>query len=173
MKKATLISLVLAVTGFAAEPPAEVAITKGSVSTFYRQFQRLTKEPYRVPPAFAGLCASAPPPATYTHASPSIHIYANPQAADTIAQKRKVFPTGAVIVKEKLGDNGAVTGIGGMVKRAAGFDPKSGDWEWFYSEKASGFSIGKLQNCADCHANSKHTDYVISVWKLGKQTAAP
>lgn len=230
MKKAALLSLVLAATVLAAEPPTEVVITNDSVSTFYRQFKRLTKEPLRPRPAVAALCDSfasvgAPnlqhphflpsdsprqtepphlrqPPleitspqvrlsdsnakltlqpktvpnqtmafqrqSSPTNTNPGIHIYANPLANSVIAQKRKVFPAGAVIVKEKLGDDGAVTGIGGMVKRASGFDPRNGDWEWFYSDKASGFTMGKMQNCADCHANSKDKDYVISVWKLAK-----
>ena len=68
-------------------------------------------------------------------------------------------------MKEKLGEDGALTGVGGMIKRTAGFDPKNGDWEYFYSDKVEGFSIGRLQKCAGCHDLVKHTDYVFGGWK--------
>jgi hypothetical protein len=62
-------------------------------------------------------------------------------------------------------NDNSVAGIGGMIKRAPGFDSKNGDWEYFYSGKTAGFSIGRLQNCAECHAGAKTTDYVFCGWK--------
>ena len=181
MKTSSLIFICSVVTLLAGEQQTSVTVTKETAFTFFRDYKRLTTKPYRVPLTLSGACTysgtttiqsgslsiqpNPPAPGTYPHATPSIHVYVNSLADETITQKRKVFPAGAVIVKEKLGDDGAVTGVGGMVKRAAGFDPKNGDWEYFYSDKASGFSIGRLQNCADCHGNVKETDYVFSVWK--------
>jgi hypothetical protein len=164
MKTASFIGLCSVVGLLAGEPPAGVTVTKENAFTFFRDYKRLTKEPWRNPLVYTVDCV----PETvknYTHATTGIHVYVNPLADDTIAQKRKVFPAGAVIVKEKLGTNGVVIGVGGMVKRAAGFDPKNGDWEYFYSDKDYGFTVGRLQKCADCHAGAKETDYVISVWK--------
>ena len=170
MKTAPLISLCLVATLLAGDPPP--AVTKDTVSTFYRQFKRVTKDPHYVAPLTATLCMAPGPELverekrmTGLHHRTSVHIYANPPAEDVIKVNTGVFPAGAVIVKEKLAADGSVTGVGGMIKRAPGFDAKNGDWEYFYSDSAAGFSIGKLQNCADCHANAKAADYVFYGWK--------
>ena len=77
-----------------------------------------------------------------------------PEVAITLKEKLPAFPEGAVIVNEKLTEKDGVIGGGGMIKRAAGFDAKNGDWAYFYAEKGGGFSSGHLQNCADCHAGA-------------------
>lgn len=100
------------------------------------------------------------------HANARVHIYVNTLADQATAQKLKTFPRGAIIVKEKLADDGSVNGLGGMIKRAPGYDVENGDWEYFYSDDIVGFSIGRLKNCAECHADSKETDYVFKVWQL-------
>jgi hypothetical protein len=87
---------------------------------------------------------------------------------DAVAQKLDAFPAGAIIVKEKLGNDRSAAAVGGMIKRDAGFDPANGDWEYFYVAKPGGFSTGHLQNCIECHARTKQTDYVYSVRKLVK-----
>ena len=162
MKTASLVCLCSLVSLLAGDPPANVTVTKETAFTFYRDFKRLTQEPHRVAEMIISGCSSGP----WSHAKGTrgIHVYVNPLADDAVIEKRKVFPAGAVIVKEKLGDDGAVTGVGGMIKRTAGFDPKNGDWEYFYSEKV-GFSTGRLQHCADCHSVAKETDYVFRAWK--------
>ena len=131
---------------------------------FYKpfRFQRLTKQPHYVAPLTAILCTFPSPElierekaATGPHYHARVHIYSNPIAADAITSKLATFPTGAVIVKEKLADDGAPIAVGGMVKRASGYDTKNGDWEYFYSANTGGFSTGRLQNCAECHAQRK------------------
>ena len=72
------------------------------------------------------------------------------------------MPLGSVIVEEKLNDKQAVTFIGGMIKRAAGFDPANGDWEYCYFDDKAGFSQGKLANCAGCHAKAGESDFVFT-----------
>ena len=154
----------------AAEP---LVVTKDSAATFYRKFKRLTKEPRHVAPLTAGLCrtvtkddlarekAIAGP-----HTQHWVHIYANAGAAESIAAKGAEFPVGAVIVKEKLGEDlNSVTGVGGMVKRTKGYDPANGDWEFFYYTPGGDFTTGKLANCIDCHKGGKR-DHVFGVWKL-------
>ena len=81
-------------------------------------------------------------------------------------RKLALFPAGSVIVKEKVNDNGKVTGVGGMIKRPAGFDPTNGDWEYFYSDPQAGFTMGKIKNCAECHADAKAKDYVFRLRDL-------
>jgi hypothetical protein len=166
MKPASFICLFSVVSLLAGDQPAAVTVTKETAFTFHRGFKRLTKEPHRVSVALSVLCTNVTfSPSSHTSQAVGIHVYVNPLANETITQKRKVFPTGAVIVKEKLDVEGVTIGVGGMIKRAAGFDKMNGDWEYFYSDKDAGFSMGRLQKCADCHGNVKGTDYVFSVWK--------
>ena len=161
------------------EPPPEVGVTKETVFTIYRSFKRLTKQPHFVAPLTAVLCIAPAPAiaerekrATGPHYRTFIHVYVNGLADETITGGRATFPPGAVIVKEKLIADGSVartggpvSGVAGMIKRAPGFDPKNGDWEYFYSDKIAELSTGRLQNCGECHSNAKSTDYVFSVWK--------
>jgi hypothetical protein len=143
-----------------------VVVTKESVGTFYRGFKRLTNEPRSVEAAFVDLCdLSGIEKALGPHARTWIHYYANPEAVQSMAAKAVEFPVGAVIVKEKLRRDGVVTGIGGMVKRAKGYDPTNGDWEFFYSTPGKAFSSGKLGSCIDCHKGGKR-DHVFSAWSL-------
>lgn len=166
-----LIILVFAVSILSAAEP--LVVTKDSAAKFYREFECLTKKPRTVSLATAQLCrtvtkedlardkAIAGP-----HAQNYVHIYANPSAAESIAAKGAEFPVGAVIVKEKLGkDWNSVSGVGGMVKRAKGYDPANGDWEFFYYTPGGEFTTGKLANCVDCHNGGKR-DHVFSVWSL-------
>jgi Cytochrome P460 len=184
----TVLCLATTLATAAAEPaPADrpaPAVTKENVKTFHRKFERLTKEPYQVtPPGIIHTDLCAPPPMsaaeekrqTGPHFKALIHIYANEPANKTFAQKLKPietatqgfkpFPAGAIVAKEKLTANGSVWGIGGMIKRAPGFDPKNGDWEYYYFDAKAGFSSGRLDYCSDCHSGARKNDYVFSVWK--------
>ncbi len=71
-------------------------------------------------------------------------------------------------MKEKLGGKGqdAVIEIGGMIKRAKGFDPANGDWEYFFHDSDGKLSTGKaLSRCADCH-NAAVNDHVYAAWRF-------
>lgn len=153
----------------AAEP---VSVTKETAFTFYGGFKRLTTQPYRVAPLTARLCAMPSPElverekrATGPHYKVRIHLYANAVADDAMIRKLDTFPTGSIIVKEKLAADDSVAGVGGMIKRAPGYDAANGDWDYFYSDKGGAFFAGRLQNCADCHASAKASDYVFSARK--------
>lgn len=164
-------SLLAAPVVSAGEP---LGITKESAAKFYREYQRLTKEPRYVSPLTATLCRAPGPELldkekaiTGPHFKTWIHLYVSAAAAESIAAKRAEFPEGAVIVKEKLGkDWKDVAAIGGMVKRSKGYDAKNGDWEYFYYTPGGEFTSGKLANCIGCHSGGKR-DYVFSVWELG------
>jgi hypothetical protein len=56
-------------------------------------------------------------------------------------------------------------GVGGMVKRAAGFDPAHGDWEYFYFEDPAHIESGAIATCTGCHASARATDYVFGSWR--------
>ena len=102
------------------------------------------------------------------HFDKKLHIYVNSAAKRTIAKRGAVFPVGAVIIKEKLSADGAISGIGGMIKRDPGFNLGHGDWEYFYDDKVSGYKTGKLENCSICHTRARGTDFVFSVWDMLK-----
>ncbi|MGI9456109.1 MAG: cytochrome P460 family protein, partial [Aeoliella sp.] len=103
------------------------------------------------------------------HAFSKINIYMNDSAADTFAAISKSYPTGSVVVKEKLGstvdDLGTAGGVGGMVKRKAGYDPENGDWEYFYFDTPDNIESGRIESCVQCHQRAQETDYVFGTWK--------
>ena len=108
------------------------------------------------------------------HANTGILIYMNKLAAAAFGTKAAVFPVGAAIVKQKtMGDyfdkNGklvhhAGTGVGGMVKRFAGYNPGHGDWEYFYFEGAGKIESGRISSCVQCHESAKGKDYDFGTW---------
>jgi hypothetical protein len=63
-----------------------------------------------------------------------------------------------------------LVGKGAMIKRAAGFDPSHGDWEFAYWEPSSGILDGptEAQSCGSCHAGANATDYVFldQSWRI-------
>jgi hypothetical protein len=60
-------------------------------------------------------------------------------------------------------------GVGGMVKRPAGYDPKHGDWEYFYFDDATKIESGRISSCVQCHNSAKNKDYVFGTWsKAGR-----
>jgi hypothetical protein len=159
-------------TGATAIASAEPGVTEANAATFYRNFVRLTERPHQVAPLTAALC-TIPSQAvverekqlTGPHYKASVHLYANPVAMATIKSRTRLFPSGAVIVKEKLTNEGKVSGIGGMIKRQPGYDAPNGDWEYFYYGGPVEFSSGRIESCVACHRAAKSTDHVYSVWK--------
>jgi hypothetical protein len=161
--------LLVATTLAAAEP---LTVTKESAGKFYREFKRLTAQPRYVAPLTALLCTfpgkellEKESALTGPHTRVSVHIYANTIADGAVTANAAEFPEGAVIVKEKLGRDAAVTDVGGMIKRAEGYDPKNGDWEFFFFTPGGDFATGKLENCIGCHNGGKR-DHVFSVWSF-------
>jgi hypothetical protein len=154
-----------------APPPAVAAITvtKENAFTFYRGYKRMTPKPYQVSPVISALCSTSVAGAVEAaakehgpHVEAHIHVYASETAARKLDQRlAEPYAEGSVIVKEKLADGDAVTAIGGMIKRAKGYDPEHGDWEYFYATKGGDFSTGKMQNCIQCHTGAKDHDYFL------------
>jgi hypothetical protein len=77
------------------------------------------------------------------------------------------YPVGAAVVKRKLrekNDKLVASGVGGMIKRAPGYDPKHGDWEYFYFEDEAKIESGKIDSCVNCHRLAAKTDFVFGNW---------
>ena len=148
-------------------------ITQDSVFTLTPSLKLLTPTPHVVSKRIAELCVAAPPPDLLAaevaragpHANVRVNLYISAGAATAITRADRRFPVETVIVKEKLSSEGTVTAVGGMIKRARGFDPEHGDWEYFYADKSGGFSKGLLANCVQCHAKANSSDHVYTVKK--------
>ena len=146
----------------------------------YRELRLITPKPVLVEPMMAWSCVgptkkfvAASRKRLGPHANSSIKIYMNDLAADAFSDGSTSYAVGSVIVKEKLflgyrdtsgkrverGD-----GVGGMVKRTAGFDADHGDWEYFFFESPDDIERGRIKNCVKCHQGAKSTDYVFGSW---------
>jgi len=94
-------------------------------------------------------------------------VYANPTARMALkVWGTPKFPAGSVIVRETLakpGDEKPVLLVA-MVKRAPGFNPKGGDWEFLTVEP----SLTKIKarqkkgSCLDCHSSQRERDFIFS-----------
>ena len=93
-------------------------------------------------------------------------VYANGPAHEAFARGAGAkFPAGSVIVREKLSapDAPAPQLLAVMVKRAPGFNPKGGDWEFLTVDGALTKVTGRQKqgSCLDCHASQRERDYVF------------
>jgi hypothetical protein len=93
-------------------------------------------------------------------------VYVNDVARATMARAQPgKFPTGSIIVREKLAraDDAQPQLVAVMIKRAPGFNPKAGDWEFLMINGA----LTKIQerqkqgSCLDCHAAQRARDFVF------------
>lgn len=173
-RSAQLLGIALAVVAVAAAS-TQIVVNEGNALSFYRDFTRLTRQPHLVSPVTAALCTIPSAAATEgekqrlgPHYQARVHVYANPVAMPAVTSHLTAFPIGSVIVKEKLMDDGKVSGVGGMIKREAGYSPKDGDWEYFYYGEPREFASGRIDGCIGCHRLAKTTDFVYSVWSLNE-----
>jgi hypothetical protein len=146
----------------------EKEISVAKIAKSYKTLKRMTKEPVPVNPQIAMLCRGASQEEIAQvkkekgpHAMTYVHMYMNEMAAKAFVQKPFSFPVGSVIVKDKSGND---DGVGGMIKRKAGYDSKHGDWEYFYFTKIDKIESGKIVSCVTCHSLKAKTDYVYGDW---------
>jgi hypothetical protein len=155
------------------------------VALTYRSLRAMTKEPVYVNPMFAAMCRNVSQEEVEAarkvfgpHANTAVRIYMNDLAADTFGKANPVYPVGAIVVKEKeaMGYSSATQpgsmvldkgGVGGMIKRPAGYDSAHGDWEYFYFEDPGKVESGKIISCVQCHSGAAGQDYVFGSWAHG------
>ncbi len=152
------------------------------IAANFTHFQRLTKKAAFVNPDLAALCRGVSKEEIEAakmrfglHAGTAIHIYMDDLAATSFRTNDAKFPVGAVVVKQKLfysfpdpseeDMHGGANGVGGMVKRAPGYDPEHGDWEYFYFETPAKIDSGRIASCVQCHEAAKGTDHVFGTWR--------
>lgn len=146
----------------------------------YKTLKLMTPEPVFVNPELAMLCVGASKEMVDAarvedgpHANCSVNIYMNELAANAFDEDTN-YPVGSIVVKEKQihgyrtkeSDEwqGTGNGVGGMIKRADGFDSKNGNWEYFYFESVEKIESGKMDSCIACHSKAKDNDYVFGSW---------
>ena len=97
-------------------------------------------------------------------------VYVNDLAREAMTSDRPAkFPIGSIIVREKFGilDEARPELLAVMVKRASGFNPKAGDWEFLTVDGA----LTKIQerqkkgSCLQCHASQSERDFVFPLPK--------
>jgi hypothetical protein len=143
-----------------------IAFTSGSVPLEYQQLPSTTERPFRADPSQYELCAPADfGPKKGPHNTPALKMYLNELARSGLVDRTQAMPVGATIVKEKWPAEDAAKPVAyaAMVKRAAGYDPKHGDWEYVYAELEGKKRIvrGQIASCVACHEGAAKRDYVF------------
>ncbi len=101
-----------------------------------------------------------------------ITVYVNP-IGETAMMKGGEFPVGSIIVKEKQPGGSVLLKPGGpmllntvMIKRAKGYNPACGDWQFAaidgFTAKLNG--DGKLESCMFCHKDQAKQDFVYRTY---------
>lgn len=122
--------------------------------------------PYQMPAAVAALCAPGALVPQNPHASAYITVYVNKVGRESMfAKQAQRFPEGSIIVKEKFNspEDRKPLLYTIMRKRATGYNPKVGDWE-FSVVGPNGTELqatGKLENCQGCHLGKSEADFVF------------
>jgi hypothetical protein len=144
------------------------------IASTYSQLKSMTPEPVYVDPVLSMLCRGLEPEdinaarkASGPHALTAVRIYMSNSAAEVFGRSEARYPVGSIIVKEKdaWGEKGTShDGVGGMIKRPAGYDPEHGDWEYFYFESTEKIERGRIASCVQCHTGASGKDYVFGHW---------
>ena len=72
------------------------------------------------------------------------------------------FPTGTLIIKDHLDEDGAVFESTVMYKAKPGYSPEGGDW-WYGEFDAEGALVEggpDIVTCFDCHASAAKSDWI-------------
>ena len=130
-----------------------------SVAHDYSHLVLMTKAPVRTDPAISAACAAATPLRKPT-TQPTMRVFMTDAAAGAFRSKSASYPVGSVVVKEKgsASDPANVAehrGVGGMIKRPAGYDSKYGDWEYFYLADDGKVTHGRMESCVGCHVAAR------------------
>ena len=156
------------------QPSARAAVTvdvaraPAELIAGYRHWTRVNPTPALVLAQNLALCAA--PTVVAAPGSPHgpdkyITVYVNEIGRHAMMEEKTPhFPQGSIVIKEKLKTAASTDPelLTVMIKREAGYNPDSGDWEYMVFD-GSGKSVqarGKLENCQACHKMDEQTDYI-------------
>jgi hypothetical protein len=129
--------------------------------------ERMTTQPYDISAAFAMLCNAPKGRAKRCQEGQyAVQIYTSADYAEGYSNPWGKAPEGTWVVKEKLkkSDEGKFERelFTAMRKRETGYFPEGGDWEYSVADAAGKMKeTGKLQSCAQCHAEQKAQDFLM------------
>jgi len=170
-------AVVLAGLAACRPPSSPAAVPALAEPAVFATWPRVTERPVRVSAELSMLCTASPSRVRARrnagaaprdpHAEYSIVVRVSPDAVAAYREGRSL-PAGAVVVKEKYSDAaaaGPLRAYGVMIKREAGFDARTGDWEYAYAalarDRVVTWERGRLEGCAGCHASARDTDYLF------------
>jgi hypothetical protein len=166
----------------------ELEIDERLIRDYREKLVRVWPHPKEIPLSLWEQCVASPAPSQGPqdepartlealrkgpHANASVLVYASKPAVQMLSREKRKFPVGTVIVKEKIASPLQTHAVTGMVKRSSGYNPKDGDWEYFYWDAPTGLTQGKINNCVECHAKASRLDFVYLVEREKRAKSAP
>jgi|GEM_PF-2849865 len=144
------------------QPSATSALNLESAFADHKKWTRLTNEPINVSPLLWGLCRLPTKEETALlesdHKDRFINVYVNTIGESAMRKEgTRVFPSGSVIVKEKLleKNDSTAAALGVMIKISAS------EWEFVYQEKNTVTRGNELKHCQACHSAQAERDSVF------------
>ncbi len=133
-------------------------------ATTAARLTKITPHPLHMSEAVAMMCASTPLNGNSPHSNKYFDVYISNPQAPVIETGTGTYPEGCVILKRKYSDpNGKNTELfTGMVKHVPGYNPTSGDWEYFVLS-GDGTHVdqsGQIRSCMACHQAYSASDFV-------------
>lgn len=170
--KAFLFISALAILGCTVATQSAMRVPESDLASLakYREWTLVNPTPQLMDPLPAISCAIIP---GRQEPSPHLHkyvsVFVNPVGrAEMMTKESPKFPVGSMIVKEKFGspDSTMPEMLTAMIKREAGYNPDSGDWEFLVLDGAASKIIeqGKLTRCSGCHRPYQHSDFVTRTY---------
>jgi hypothetical protein len=143
---------------------SEPAASDNSEVQGYQTWTRVNREPAMMDAATAAMCAQMVKTKN-PHQNKFVTVFVNDVGKQAMLfQKQPKFPRGTVIVKQKLANPSSTEpeALTAMIKRAEGFNPEGGDWEYLVltGNGSTVVSRGRNESCQACHALYKNTDFI-------------
>jgi hypothetical protein len=143
---------------------SEPAASDNSEVQGYQTWNRVNREPAMMDAARAAMCAQMVKTQN-PHQNKFIAVFVNDVGKQAMLfQKQPKFPRGTAIVKQKLANPTSTEpeALTAMIKRAEGYNPEGGDWEYLVltGNGSTVVSRGRNESCQACHALYKNTDFI-------------
>ena len=150
-----------------------------ALATETSRLHRITETPHEMADSSASLCMLISNRPHNPHEGDLLprycHVYVNAVGRKTMLRGEGEFPIDSLIVKSKLfkKDEKKVELFTVMRKRAEGYDPDHGDWEYSVIDGRSRrvLAVGKIDSCINCHSEYKDSDFITREYlKPGEQS---